>query len=184
MLHYSPKMGNNEDIHLADLQPLERPVSLRAVSPAGTVHPEVLLDADVISDAVAVQPSNPLLPDKLAVREQTVNAVRAEKVDVALQQGYPFHEVGVPALGQHGEHQRIGDPFVGDGQHEYVDVGLAELPVCTVNEQHLLPAGRQERVEESSDEVVVEVKFRKKTLDSPQTRIQLGKESKQCANAL
>ena len=62
-------------------------------------------------------------------------------------------------------------------QHEYVDVGLAELPVCTVNEQHFLPADRQERVEESSDEVVVEVKFRKKTLDSPQTRICLTRRS-------
>ena len=51
-----------------------------------------------------------------------------------------FQGVGVPALGQHGEHQRIGTPFVDDGQHEYVDVGLAELPVCTVDEQHFLPA--------------------------------------------
>ena len=159
---------------LADLQPLEQPVGLCAVSTARVVHPEVLLDADVVADAVVVQPPDPLLPDKLAVGEQTVDAVRAEKVDVALQQGDPFHGVGVSALGQHGEHQRIGDPFVGDGQHEYVDVGLAELPVCTVYEQHFLPTGGQERVEESCDEVVAEVKFCKKTLDSPQTRIRFG----------
>lgn len=63
---------------------------------------------------------------------------------------------------------------MGDGQHEYVDVGLAELPVCTVDKQHFLPAGRQERAEELCDEVVAEVKFRKKSLDTPQTRIRLG----------
>lgn len=118
----------------------------------------------MIADAVAVQPSDPLLTGKLAVGEQAIGAIRAEKVDVALQQGDPFHGVGIPALGQHGEHQRIGDPFMGDGQHEYVDVGLTELPVCTVDEQHFLPAGGQERVEESCDEVVAEVKFRKKNV--------------------
>lgn len=149
---------------LADLQPLEHPVGLCAVSPAGVVNPEVLLDADVVADAVVVQPSDPLLPDKLAVSEQAVDTVRTEKVDITLQQGNPFKGVGVPALGQHGEHQWVGDPFVGDGQHEYVDVGLAELPVCTVDKQHLLPFGGQERVQETGDEVVAEVKFRKKNV--------------------
>lgn len=84
---------------LAELQPLEHPAGLCAVSPAWIVHPEVLLDADVVADAVAVQPSDPLLPDKLAVRKLAVDAVRAEKVDIALQQGNPFKGVGVPALG-------------------------------------------------------------------------------------
>ena len=35
--------------------------------------------------------------------------------------------------------ERRSDPFVNDGRLEYIDVGLAELPVCTVDEQHFLP---------------------------------------------
>ena len=53
-------------------------------------------------------------------------------------------------------------PFVCDCEHEDVDVRAAELPVCPVNDQHFLPVAGQERVQESSDEVVVKVEFRKK----------------------
>lgn len=35
--------------------------------------------------------------------------------------------------------ERRSDPFVNDGRLEYIDVGQAELPVCTVDEQHFLP---------------------------------------------
>lgn len=154
---------------LPDLQPLEQPVRLGTVALAWVVHPEILLDANVIADVVLVQPPYPLVSDKLAVGEQAVDAFRTEKVDVTLQQGDSFQGVGVAALGQHGEHERVGYPFVCDGEHEDVDVRAAELPVCPVNDQHFLPVAGQERVQESGDEVVVKVEFRKKTLDSPQT---------------
>jgi len=60
------------------------------------------------ADVVLVQPSYPLVSDKLAVGEQAVDAFRVEKVDVALQQGDSFQGIGVDALGQHGEYERVG----------------------------------------------------------------------------
>ena len=112
-------------------------------------------------------------PDKSYHHEKQhlAGAVRAEKADVALQQGDSLLRVGVPSLGQHGEHQRIGDPFMGDGQHEDVDDRLPELPVGAVNGQRSAPRARQEPVKEAGDEVLAEVKFRKEPLDSPQTRL-------------
>ena len=123
----------------------------------------------MIADVVLVQPPYPLVSDKLAVGEQAVDAFRTEKVDVTLQQGDSFQGVGVAALGQHGEHERVGYPFVCDGEHEDVDVRAAELPVCPVDGQTKQAFNRQQAEDGARDEVMLEVEFRKKTLDSPQT---------------
>ena len=134
--------------------------------------PDVTVDvlADIVAPHEGDHHQEQQLADTIQVREMRVFDVEA----CAL---YSCEAHRLPDLQPLEQSVRLGTvalawvvhPFVCDGEHEDVDARAAELPVCPVNDQHFLPVAGQERVQESGDEVVVKVEFRKKTLDSPQT---------------
>jgi len=63
---------------------------------------------------------------------------------------------------------------VDNGEHEDVDVGIAEFPVCSVNGQPVFLLLRKHLENESGDKVLADGMFRKKPLYSPQTRLRFG----------
>ena len=56
-------------------------------------------------------------------------------------------------------------------EHEDVDIGRPELPVCPVHGQTERAFHGQQAEDDAGDEVPVEVEFGEKPLDSPQTGI-------------
>ena len=124
---------SREERPMADRQPLEHPVCFRTVAFTGIVNPEVVPDADVVSYALVVEPLHPVLSDKLMVGEKAVDALCAEEPDIAVHKLYPLPRVGGALLGQHAEQHLVRHPVVHHGEHEDVDVGVAELPVGPVD---------------------------------------------------
>ena len=47
-------------------------------------YPEIFTDADVVSNAINVEKSKPLITNKLSVRKQAINAIDSEQADKAL----------------------------------------------------------------------------------------------------
>ena len=124
----------------------------------------------VFEDAAVVEPLHPVLTHELAIRQQAVDALRAEEPDIALYQFYPLLRVGGALLRQYAEQQRVGHPVVHHGQHKDVDVGAAELPIGPVYGQTKRAFYGQQAEDDARDEVSVKVEFGEKALDSPQTR--------------
>ena len=60
----------------------------------------------VFEDAAVVEPLHPVLTHELAIRQQAVDALRAEEPDIALYQFYPLFRVGGALLGQYAEIRR------------------------------------------------------------------------------
>ncbi len=86
-------------------------------------------------DAVPLQPPKPILADKLAVGQQGGDLVDAEDGQEALHQSDALGSVGIARFVQYRPEQRQRDAAVGHAEHQEVDVGLAELPVCAVHGQ-------------------------------------------------
>ena len=174
-------------VHIVDLvqalglphtQVGEQPGGLGAPSRRRSGNPKVLPDADMVADAAVVEPLHPVLTHELAIRQQAVDALRAEEPDIALYQLYPLLRVGGALLRQYAEQQRVSHPVVHHGQHKDVDVGAAELPVGPVYGQTKRAFYGQQAEDDARDEVTVKVEFGEKTLDSPQTRRRFAGESK------
>lgn len=122
---------------LSDSEVLESPEGLEVAAVAWLVDPEVLSDADVVADAVSVEPADPAVPDELAVGHEAVDGGLPEERDVTFHQVDPLLGVGVAFLWEEPEQQREGDTVVGDGQHKGVDVEASELPVGAVHREHV-----------------------------------------------
>ena len=160
-----------EEIRLADLQVIENPRHPHLFPASGIDLQKVFTDADEISYAIIVQPLNPSFTDEFSVGEQTVDGVGAEQADVPLHEVDALLRVGRSSLGQHTEQQRIGNAVVHHGKHEDVDVGSSELPVGAVDGEPVFLFLRQQVENEFRHKVLADRMFRKKSLDSPQTRI-------------
>ena len=61
----------------------------------------------VFEDAAVVEPLHPVHTHELAIRQQAVDALRAEEPDIALYQFYSLLRVGGALLGQYAEQQRV-----------------------------------------------------------------------------
>ena len=122
----------------------------------------------MFEDAAVVEPLHPVLTHELAIRQQAVDALRADEPDIALYQFYPLLRVGGALLRQYAEQQRVGHPVVHHGQHK--DVGAAELPIGPIYGQTKRAFYGQQAEDDARDEVSVKVEFGEKALDSPQTR--------------
>ena len=120
---------------------------------------ELRHNVEAVADAAVVEPLHPVLTHELAIRQQAVNALRAEEPDIALYQLYPLLRVGGPLLRQYAEQQRVGHPVVHHGQHKDVDVGAAELPVGPVYGQTKRAFYGQQAEDDARDEVTVKVEF-------------------------
>ena len=66
----------------------------------------------MVADAAVVEPLHPVLTHELAIRQQAVDALRTEELDIALYQLYPLLRVGGALLRQYAEQQRVGHPIV------------------------------------------------------------------------
>jgi len=104
--------------------------------PFRAVHPKVVPYADVVPNPVLVEKTQPLLPDKLSIRQQAVDAIRSEPVHEVPHQGNPVRGMGVSALIEHPKHEGEGHVLVADPQHQDVDAVLPQLPVGTVHNQN------------------------------------------------
>lgn len=154
---------------------VENPGHLHLSAAFGVESPEVIPYSDVVSYPVVVKPSDPSLTDELPVGQQAVDGFPSEEADVVLHEVDALLGVGGSLFGQHGEQQRIGDAIVDNGEHEDVDVSLAELPVGAVNGQTVLLFLRQLLEDEFCDKVLTDRMFGEKPLYSPQTRIGFGR---------
>ncbi len=90
---------------------------------------------DVIPDALAVEVSDPLLPDELPVGHDATDTLLPEKFYKPVYQGYTLITIRVALLVQHREHQRESHITVGNAKREDVDGLLSELPVGAVDDQ-------------------------------------------------
>ena len=121
---------------LSRLEGVEQPPCPYSFTGGRLDDPEVLSYTDIITDSVFVEPSNPLLADELAVSHKTIDTITAEKPYEALHDGLAFFPAGVAPLVQKTEHQRECNSFIGDTEHEDIDVEIAELPVGAVHAQN------------------------------------------------
>lgn len=121
---------------LTHLQGIEELPCTDSLSGGRLDKPEVLPDPDIIPYMVAVEPTDPLLADKLPVGDKAANAFGAEQPDETFNDCLALFPIGVPFLGQEAEHQRECNPLVCHAEHEDVDVEIPELPVCAVHAQH------------------------------------------------
>ena len=128
-----------EEFLLTDLQVIEQPPCTDSFTGGRLDNPEVLTYSDVIPYATAVEPSCPFLSDELAVCHKGVDTFRSEETDKAFHNLLAFFPVGVATFREKTEYQREGNPFIGDAQHENVDIELSELPVGAIH------AERQDR---------------------------------------
>ena len=113
----------------------------------------------MVADAAVVEPLHSALTHELAIRQQAVDALRAEEPDIALYQFYPLLRVGGALLRQYAEQQRVGHPVVHHGQHKDVDVGAAELPVGPVYGRAKRAFYGQEAEDDTRDVVTVKFEF-------------------------
>ena len=122
-----------EELLLADLQIIEQPPRLDSLTGGRLDNPEVLTYPDVIPNTTAVKPSSPFLSDEPSVSDQTIDTVLSEKSDETFHNLLPFFPVGIATFREKTEYQREGNPFIGDAQHENVDIELSELPVGAIH---------------------------------------------------
>ena len=120
---------------IPDSQAIEQPADRDGFPLVGQQNLEIVADADVIPDALAVEVPDPLLPDGLPVGHDAIDTFLTENLYKPDDQGYPFFTVRVALLVQHSEHQRESHIAVGNAEHEDVDVLLSELPVGAVDDQ-------------------------------------------------
>lgn len=140
---------------LSDFEIVEQPPRANSLACGRLYNPEVLPDTEIISDAIAVEPSNPLLSDELAVCHKAVDAVRAEKTDESFHYLAPFFPIGVPPFGKEAEYQRKGNPLIRYAQHKYIDVAFSELPVGTIHAQNKICLDRKQRENHTGDNVKI-----------------------------
>lgn len=68
----------------SDLEVKERTESLEVTAVIWLVDPEVLTDANMVADAVVIEPSYPSLADELPAGDEAVDRGLAEGLDVSL----------------------------------------------------------------------------------------------------
>lgn len=129
--------------------------------------PEILPYPHIVTDAVLSEKAYPLRPDEFPVSDKAVDAACPEKDHESHDKSDPLFLIGIAALGQHFENQGKGDPLVCDGQHEHIDVGVTEFPVCAVQRQHNVGLMGQQGEYESGNGVGTKCALCEKTLDSP-----------------
>lgn len=112
------------ELLLSDFEGIKEPPCPDSFSCGGLDNPNVLPDTDVVSNSVVVEPSNPLLADKLAVGHKTVDAAMSKKSVESLHYSLAFLPIGISALAQQAEQQWNGNVLVGDAEGEYIDVEL------------------------------------------------------------
>lgn len=125
-----------EEFLLTDLQIIEQPPCTDSFTGGRLDNPEILTYSNVIPYATAVEPSCPFLSDELAVCHKGVDTFRSEETDKAFHNLLAFFPVGVATFREKTEYQREGNPFIGDAQHENVDIELSELPVGAIHAEH------------------------------------------------
>ena len=116
------------ELLLSDFEGIKEPPCPDSFSCGGLDNPNVLPDTDVVSNSVVVEPSNPLLADKLAVGHKTVDAAMSKKSDESLHYSLAFLPIGISALAQQAEQQWNGNVLVGDAEGEYIDCLLYTSP--------------------------------------------------------
>jgi hypothetical protein len=136
-----------EEFLLTDLQIIEQPPGSDSLTGGWLDNPEALTYSDVIPYATAVEPSCPFLSDELAVCHKAVDAFRSEK------------------------YQREGNPFIGDAQHENVDIELAEPPVGAIHAEHKTSLDRKQRENHTGHDVKVKYILGKESLEPSEVGI-------------
>ena len=121
----------------------------------GLDNPEILTYSDVIPYATAVEPSCPFRPHELAVCHKAVDTFRSEKTDKTFHNLLVFLPVGVTTFREKAEYQREGNPFIGDAQHENVDIELSEHPVGAIHAEHKTGFDRKQRENHTGYDVKV-----------------------------
>ena len=144
------------ELLLSDFEGIKEPPCPDSFSCGGLDNPNVLPDTDVVSNSVVVEPSNPLLADKLAVGHKTVDAAMSKKSDESLHYSLAFLPIGISALAQQAEQQWNGNVLVGDAEGEYIDVELSELPVGSVHTQNPTVLNRKQREDHPCCQVEVQ----------------------------
>ena len=156
---------------LSDLEIVEQPPRTDSLACGRLYNPEVLSDTDVISDASAVEPSNPFLSYELPVSDQTIDTVLSEKANEPLHDFLTFFPIGVASFREKTENQREGNPLIRYAQHKYIDVGLSELPVGTVHAQNKTCLDRKQRENHTGDNVKIKNIPGKESLKTPQVGV-------------
>ena len=156
---------------LSDPEVIEEPPCTYPLAGGRLDNPEDLSDTDIIPDTTAVEPSYPFLSDELAVCHKAVDAVRSEKTDKSFHYLAPFFPIGVAPFRKKAEYQREGNSFIGDAQHEDIDIELSELPVGTVHAQHEFCLDWQQRENHAGNDVEVKNILGKKSLEPSEVGI-------------
>lgn len=141
---------------LPHFQGIEEPPCTDSFPGGRLDKPEILPDPDIISYMIAVEPTDPILADKLPVGNKRVDAFGAEQPDKSFNDCLAFLPIGVPFLRQKAEHQWECNPLVCHAEHKDVDVEITELPVCTVHAQHQPCLDGKQRVYHLRHKVKVE----------------------------
>ena len=163
------------ELLLSDFEGIKEPPCPDSFSCGGLDNPNVLPDTDVVSNSVVVEPSNPLLADKLAVGHKTVDAAMSKKSDESLHYSLAFLPIGISALAQQAEQQWNGNVLVGDAEGEYIDVELSELPVGSVHTQNPTVLNRKPREDHPCCQVEVQGIVGDEPLNAAQIGIALNR---------
>lgn len=151
---------------LAKFQVSEKPVCLGFLSvPYDT---EVLPYPDMVVYASGIQESEPFTSDKLPVSHQMSNTAFACQREEPCNEFHALSSVGVPPLVHHLEGYWECHAIVDDAKSEYIDVGIAELPVGPVHGQGVRPLYRYKLQNESGYEVSTDDALCNQPLDSAQ----------------
>ena len=163
------------ELLLSDFEGIKEPPCPDSFSCGGLDNPNVLPDTDVVSNSVVVEPTNPLLADKLAVGHKTVDAAMSKKSDESLHYSLAFLPIGISALAQQAEQQWNGNVLVGDAEGEYIDVELSELPVGSVHTQNPTVLNRKQREDHPCCQVEVQGIVGDEPLNAAQIGIALNR---------
>ena len=156
---------------LSDFEIVEQPPRANSLTCGRLYNPEVLPDTDIISDAIAVEPSNPFLSDELSVSDQTIDTVMSEKSDEPLHDFLTFFPVGIAPFREKTENQRESNSLVCHAQHQYVDVEIPELPVGTVHAQDKTCLDWEQREDHTGDNVKIKNILGEESLNTSQAGV-------------
>ena len=107
-------------------------------------YPEVLPDADIVTDSHGIEPSDPFLSDELPVSDKTIHTVISEQSSEPFHKFFAFSPFRVASFGHEAEYKRECYSLICNSKHEDIDVEVTELPVCPVHAEHqLIPDGEQ-----------------------------------------
>lgn len=96
-------------------------------------YPEIVPYPDMVLDIVMVQETEPVLPDKFSISQETADSVPSKPSDEIIYQCHAFIRIGIASLVKHLEHQWYGNVSIANAKHQDIDVPGSKLPVGSIH---------------------------------------------------